>query len=560
MKVSKIFKITALVLASSVAFTGCIKETFPTETAITKDQLLKGETEVILQALLPGIHSSMLSLCYSSSVHSDYGMFAMGVMHDYEAKLIANMGEPGYNHFNFCMWGEGYGPTGIVSALTWFRYYPQIRTCNEILQIAGEDEAFAKYRGIAKAYRAYFYLDLARLYDPLYAEAPANPAYTDKLLGDGVQGLTVPILDESFIGEQGEEMAKNNPRRTREEMFNFIFADLADAEACLKEYARANASEPNLAVVYGIYARAYMWLGGQAFVEDGLNGVHPSGTDAYALAAEYAQKAIAAHGGSIMSKEEWTSVTNGFNTVVPSWMLALICSTDTIISNLHQNPAHLSPELVAGYCSIYTKPGVPSNWYDKIRDDDFRKLLIKGPKTTYAQFANYTSMSQGEFDALPPYIFFKYRPAMGNRNDNMTAGAVSLPLMRIEEMYFIEMEAIYHTQGAAAAFDKLRAFMLNRCDDYYAVLPDADVLEEIIFNKSLEFWGEGIMMFDMKRLDRGINCAYKGSNYDERSRHVSEGRVPWWNYCIPRSETDLNLAITVNNPDPSYALEAQKEL
>lgn len=556
MKVSKIFKTTALVLAASVAFTGCIKETFPTETAITKDQLLKGDTSEILESLLPGIHSSMLSICYSSGIHSDYGMFAMGVMHDYEAQLIANMGEPGFNHFNFAMWGHGYGPSGIVSYLAWFRYYPQIRVCNEIISIAGDNDEYAKYRGVAKAFRAYFYLDLARLYDTLYAEAPNNPAYTDKTFD--VQGLTVPIIDETYIGEQGEEMAKNNPRRTREEMFDFIFADLADAEVCLAEYARTNASEPNLAVVYGIYARAYMWLAGEAFENDGLNGAHPTGKDAYTKAAEYAQKAIAAHGGSLMTEAEWTSVTAGFNTVVPSWMLALICSTDTIASNLHQNPAHLSPELRAGYASSYTLPGVPSNWEEKIYPGDFRAKLIKWSDTTYADFQDYTSMSKAEFDNMPAYTNFKYRPAMGNRTDNMTAGAVSLPLMRVEEMYFIEMEAIYHTQGPAEAFQKLRSFMLNRCEDYYAVISDDDVLDEILFNKSVEFWGEGLMMFDFKRLNRGVNCAYKNSNYDERSRYVSEGRLPWWNYCIPLSETDLNKGITENNPDPSYSLEPKK--
>ena len=553
MKVSKIFKTTALVLAMSATLTGCMKETFPTETAITKDQLLKGEKKVILESLLPGIHSSMLSMCYSSSLHSDYGMFAMGVMHDYEAQQIANMGEPLYNHFNFAMWGQGYGPTQVVSALTWLRYYPQIRSCNEIISIAGDEEEYATFRGLAKTYRAYFYLDLARLYDPLYAEAPANPTYTDLLFN--VQGMTVPIIDETFIGEQGEAMAKNNPRVTREEMFDFIFADLADAEVCLQDYARANASEPNLAVVYGLYARAYMWLAGAAFESDGLNGKYPTGVEAYRLASEYAQKAIAAHGGSLMSEAEWTSVTAGFNTVVSSWMLALICSTDTIASNLHQNPAHLSPELKAGYFQ-YTLPGIPSNWYDKIRDDDFRKKLIKGPKTSYPEFASYTSMTADEFNALPPYINFKYRPANGNRTDNMTAGAVSLPLMRLEEMYFIDMEATYHTQGAAAAFEKLSSFMLYRCDNYYSVLPDAEVLEEILFNKGLEFWGEGIMMFDFKRLDRGVNSSYKDNNYDPRSRFHSEGRLPWWNYCIPQSETDMNKGILDNNPDPSYALEA----
>lgn len=556
MKVSKIFKTTALVLALSATLTGCIKETFPTETAITKDQLLKGDESAVLEALLPGIHSTMLSMCYSSGLHSDYGMFAMGMFHDYEAQQIACMGEGGFNHFNAAMWGYGYGPTGMMSYFAWSRYYPQIRTCNEIIQIAAGKDEYSRYTGIAKAFRASFYLDLARLYDPLYAVAPELPQYEGGLID--AQGLTVPIIDESFICDEGEQMAKNNPRVTREEIFNFIFADLADAEACLAEYARENATEPNLAVVYGLYARAYMWLGGETISEDGLSGELPSGNEAYALAAEYANKAIAAHGGSLMTEAEWTSVTSGFNTVVSSWMLSLVCSTDTIISNLHQHPAHLSPELRAGYFP-YTLPGIPSKWYDKMLDGDFRKKLIKGPDTKYSDFAPYTSMSASEFNALPAYVNFKYRPALGNRDDNMTAGAVSLPLMRLEEMYFIDIEATYHISGGDAAFEKLRTFMLTRNPQYPVVL-SGDILDEILFQKGIEFWGEGLMMFDFKRLDKGVDCTYKDSNFDERSRFKSEGRLPWWNYCIPLSETDLNKGITYNNPDPSYGLEPVKAL
>lgn len=67
------------------------------------------------------------------------------------------------------------------------------------------------------------YLDLARLYDPL------NNKYTDV---SGVKGLTVPIVDENTT----EDMARNNPRVTREAMFEFILRDLDDAEALLANY------------------------------------------------------------------------------------------------------------------------------------------------------------------------------------------------------------------------------------------------------------------------------------------------------------------------------------
>ena len=53
--------------------------------------------------------------------------------------------------------------------------------------------------------------------------------------------------------------------------------------------------------------------------DDGLSGELPYGNEAYALAGEYARKAIDAHGGAVMSEAEWTSVANGFNVPASSW-------------------------------------------------------------------------------------------------------------------------------------------------------------------------------------------------------------------------------------------------
>lgn len=544
MKIKRILLVATVALSATLAFSSCIKETFPKTGSITEDQLLTGETSAILDKLLPGINADMLGMCYSSSMHSDYGMFSMGVFNDYTCDTIVNMGDPRYNHFLSAMWGQGYGPTGTMASFAWWRYYPQIKSCNQIIEIAGDDETLAKYRGIAKAYRAMFYLDLARMYEPMVAYAPKIPNYNDELYNRDVLGMTVPYVDETI----DEQSAKNNPRLTREEMFTRILADLEDAKECLKDYNRANGSEPNLAVIYGLLARTYLWLGMDG-EDDGWNGSLPAGKAAMEKARENARLAIATHGGSVMTEAEWTSVTNGFNTVVPSWMLSLIYSSDTVVSNLHNHPAHFAPELIESYCSLFVFPGVPTTMYDHLIDGDFRKKLIKGPETTYAEFAQYTSLSAEEFDAFPPYTFFKYRPGSGNRTDNMVAAAISLPLMRVEEMYFIDMEATYHIEGQDAAFTMLYDFMQTyRNPNFYA--KETNILDEIIFQKSVEFWAEGLTMYDMKRLNKSIKRKYEGSNFDEKSQFNTNGRVPWWNYCIPISETDLNKGIKQNNPNP----------
>ena len=61
-------------------------------------------------------------------------------------------------------------------------------------------------------------------------------------------------------------------------------------------------------------------------------------------------------------------------------------------------------------------------------------------------------------------------------------------------------------------------------------------------------------MYDMKRLNMGIDTAYEGNNFPTDARFTIEGRVPWWTYCIPLGETQVNLAIVdLNNPNPSQS-------
>lgn len=546
MKITKILKTTAVALGAVVALSGCIRETFPQESAITETQLGSGNMEYLVK----GISSGMLSYI-SGWEHTDFGYHSVGVYNDQACKLMTTsgylLGQPeGYNRFYAAQYSWGYAPNSALSQHVWYNYYPQIKSCNDIIGAVNGDPINATAEAFARTYRALFYLDLARMFECLYAEAPNNSQYEAQQFE--VAGLTVPIVDENT----DEAKAKNNPRATREQIFNFIFADLAFAETALAEYKQTSPTNPTLAVVYGLYARAYLWLGG---FEDGLNGELPEGKAAYALAGDYARKAIAAHGGAIMTENEWTNPVTGFNTFASSWMWALVQSSDTIINNLFQFAAHLSPEASYGYGPL-SQPAISEEAYNRMGNTDFRKKVVKGPETTFAEFEPYTLIdTEKEFDTFAPWTCFKFRPAQGERTDYMTAGASTLPLMRTEEMYFIDIEATFHTDGYDAAWTKLGTFMANRDSAY--ILKTNDMLDEIIFQKSMEFWGEGIIMYDMKRLDMGVDTQ-KSQNYAPDARFQSEGRLPWWTYCIPQGETQINLAIDKNNPDPTQAYDPVK--
>ena len=79
--------------------------------------------------------------------------------------------------------------------------------------------------------------------------------------------------------------------------------------------------------------------------------------------------------------------------------------------------------------------------------------------------------------------------------------------------------------------------------------------EEVIRQKRIEFWGEGIVFWDYKRLELRVERGYKGTNAPKGYRFNSiEGYcAPWMNIYISTYEELYNEAIIIN-PDPTLAI------
>ena len=141
----------------------------------------------------------------------------------------------------------------------------------------------------------------------------------------------------------------------------------------------------------------------------------------------------------------------------------------------------------------------------------------------------------------------------GDMEEPTVAAASAYPLMRIEEMYFIEAEAAAHAD-AAAGKALLESFMQNYRFAEYVCYPSeqAAIIDEIVFQKRVELWGEGQTFFDVKRLNLSVDRTYEGSNFQEESKFKTEGRPAWMNICIVKSEKNNNKALVgFENPDPS---------
>ena len=543
--------------ASVILITGCIKESLPQGSVQTQEQV--SESESALQAISNAIPASMMTSDVLGWVggygdHTDFGIGAIHLKTEFMLEDMVTSGDnPYYNRFYPYVLNRSQGERYIYCAYFWQCYYKWIKMTNDIIslvdpQTAAEDAVHIL--GQAYAYRAMCYLDLARLYEP------KENGYTDV---SAIQGLTVPIVTETT----SEEQAKDNPRVPRERMYEFILSDLAKAEAYLSP-SSGNYTQPSLAAVYGLYARAYLEMG---YWGDS------DASAAFASAAEYARKAVSASGRTPLTQAQWEDPVNGFNSGAASnsWIWGLATSSENTI-NIITYTAHMSSEGTWGYAPL-SQISASRSFYDAIPDEDFRKhswldpAYVADPAAGQPYDYKFAGNDQDKVnflvgtDANPPavpYQNIKFRPYQGECSDYAVGNCADHPLMRVEEMMFIEMEAVAQSDLAAAK-GLLESFMGKRILDGSYVCEASDMdsfLEEMLFQKRVEFWGEGVLFYDYKRLGVGITRGYAGTNESAIYALNSEGRSPQWNIVVTNGEFQYNSAIgtATNNPDPSGLL------
>ena len=554
-----ILKVSAI-LAAAVFSASCIQESVPVGGSVTQAQV--SASDFALMSMINAMPASMSTSGtggYAGSYgdHTDFGIPGIHLRLEHMLEDIATMADnPYYNRFYAYDLNQAQGHQYTYCAYFWDMYYTWIRLANDVIasmvpaiEDGADEETLVELKhnlGQAYAYRAWCYLDLARLYEPKdNVEAPV-PAE--------IRELTVPIVDENTTIED----CKKNPRVTREEIYQFILDDLKRAEENLNPAVTAF-SQPTLTMVNGLYARTYLELG---YERSGYN------KEMFAKASEYARKVISESGKSPLTKEQWTNPTTGFNSASSNnaWIWGLALSAENL-NNLLTFTSHMSTEAAWGY-ACYAQFGVSQLLYDAVPETDFRKLSWLGPdKDTWTsgkyRFAGTSSDLQAFLNgqgrpAAKPYMTLKFRPAQGECNDFNVGNAIDYCLMRIEEMYFILMEAEYHLD-AAKGVNLLCEFMHDYRDaSYNRIQAGADFAtfkKELLLQKRIEFWGEGILLYDYKRLDEPINRS--ASNHAGVFKLRTQRRSPQWNIVITRAEFQSNTAIneSLNNPDPSDKIE-----
>lgn len=537
-----IFKALSIVAAgvSAMTLTGCLEETFPTS-GVTESQL--NSSTATGEAMVWSMPAFYNEFQVATDGHYDWGYGS--IMHIRDV-MTADMAIATSNYDHYTGWeqnrniSEVYASTGFV----WVFLNKMVQPANDAIRFYKqhpENKSYQVYLGMGYAFRAAGYLDLARMYEFL----PNDKVNAVNDYGNDVTNLTVPYVTEYTTQAQ----AINNPRLPHYKTDKFdganmsdsILRDLNEAERLIAGADRADKTLPDLSVVYGLKARYYMW------------------NENYAEAAKYADLAIVTSGCRPLTKDEWLNTSSGFNTIEsPAWMWGsqVVKENSVVRSGILNWTSWCSNETTYGYANAGPRLLCGTDeFYSRIDDNDFRKLSWVAPEGSPLQgkelfVDNVFSPYAGGQYQLEPYSSLKFRPAMGGFEVVSTGSCSGYPLMRVEEMYFILAEAQAHTNPEQGK-QTLLSFMRSHRNGLYrfAGTSQKDIIDEIVFQKRVELWGEGQSYFDIKRLNISVTRATSGSNFESYARMNTTGRPAWMNFVIVRSEGQNNAAVREwNNP------------
>lgn len=548
--------IATLLIGASALSTGCLQETFPQQGTVTVDQA--GEAPNSFNNFVTACTSTLAGeFLYSGTDYSpyDFGYTSFFLQRDVMGQDILCEDTDSEHYTTWYTCGVGLGPTYGICQLPWTLYYGWIKNCNVVISLAGEEPSADHITGagIAYAMRAMFYMDLARMFAPqTYKGHP--------------EALTVPIITEKTTNEQ----ATNNPNATNEKMWEFILSDLDKAEKYLANYQRPDKTTPDLSVVYGLKARAYLTM------------------EMWAEAEHYAK--LAQSGYTMMTEAQYLDHNTGFNTPNDAWMFMTefdaedpnITANDGDSSWGSQMILEITEQSSCGYAANYGTPKrIDAHLLSTIPQTDWRRKCFIDPKLDELT-ANASSLEEvnaiaaeylADVSEYPETIVttaqattskafgglsLKFRAAGGEAgHNNVKIGfCVAVPLMRVEEMMLIEAEAA-GMQEEGRGKTLLETFAKTRNQEYEYDNAQS-FRDNVWWQRRVELWGEGFATFDIKRFEKGITRSYAGTNHPKGYRWNTESVPDWMNLCIVQTETNYNQAC-ISNPTPIQPTEDSPE-
>lgn len=472
----------------------CKKDYLETNPTASVDAASAYATTKNAQAAVNGIYRALVVRYLGSQGH--FGHPAMMIILDAMGEDLVFGNTTNGWHFGEQRWTSHRTDVGSMAIFPYELYYRIIGNANiaiaNIDKAAGAQAERDLVKGEALALRGWAYFNLVQLYGKRYdgGTKPNNQPGVPLVLVPTTEGL---------------------PRASVEAVYTQANKDLADAAALLKA-TRSFKSHINIDVVKGFQARVALTQQDWAKAET--------------LASE-ARKTF-----TLMSIAQYQE---GFVDIAnPEWMWGFDHLEDQseffgafhsyISSNYNSSVNRQTPKAMNRLV------------YDKIAATDVRAAMwVKAPTAT-----NSLVPPGG---VRVPYMVQKYRlPGTPS-----TSAMGDIPYMRAGEMFLIEAEAKAR-QGKAADAAKVLFDLVSKRDPSYklSTATGAALLDEILFNRRIELWGEGFRFTDLKRLNLPLNR--NGANHNAAAAVLFD--VPAgdnrWEFLIPRRELDSNKAVTQN--------------
>ncbi|MBV7440911.1 RagB/SusD family nutrient uptake outer membrane protein [Weeksellaceae bacterium TAE3-ERU29] len=318
------------------------------------------------------------------------------------------------------------------------------------------------------------------------------------------------IFGPTYVGHENDksipiyldDSKEGNPRSTNKEVYEVILSDLKKAKSLLNGYQRNTKEKVNEDVVTYLLANVYLEMGD------------------YQLAAQSADELIGKY--NLMDETEWLSGFSNISNTECIWGADITSETSTSYASFFSHFDN-GGSGYAGALAVYKL--MNKRLYEKISDTDYRKKA----------FADASS------DV--PYKSLKFKDPGGFEGDYI--------YMRISEMYFVSAEAKARLNNGDAA--QVLYNIVSKRDPNYQMSQNTgnDLIEEIITQKRIEMWGEGVHWFDLKRLKKGITRDYDGTNHLESARLNLSMDSPSFLFQIPEDEINSNNNINAGDQNPN---------
>lgn len=445
------------------------------------------------------------------SAHSDFGYGSIMLYTDANADdMPAEV--TGYNWFSSEIEYTDRTVSNYRNQIIWNDLYSYIRAANAVLttQDQNSDDSDTQFAvANAKGMRAFSYFLLAQLYQFNYVGHEQSPC--------------VPIITE----ENAEAVATEGaPRATVKEVYDLILSDLNSAVELLtaSKKERSDKRYIDLAVAYGLRARVNLTI--QKY-------------DDAAADADAAIKSTEATPATIgeVSAPTFSDSEEG------NWMWGIIVDeTDDVVKSEIVNWISHIGSLNYGYAEYAGGKQISTKLFNSIPETDVRK----GWWLNDTCYSANLSRAQAQFVAavgFAPYTSVKFAPYKNEIETSTNANDV--PLMRVEEMYLIKAEA--EARAGKGGLATLTDFVKTYRDPEYS-FTGTNVAGEVLRQKRIELWGEGLIWYDIMRLGLGIDR--RGAGYAPAYVFVIAGDDPILVWPIPEAEIEANKKISTSDQNP----------